>query len=389
MFDQINQKHMDLISKIYDLPLYPEKWQAVLDEFAPMMNASLAGMAAVDHIYVENHVNVVTSNVGPTFLQDYRSQFPPGQQTPFTKMAINPQRGFITDMEMLDLDDYGQYAQRPAIQWLRKDHNIFHGAASCLNLERIWTDILFVMYSADRGSITEQEKHIGNFFLDHFAKSSELSRAFRLLRARFDGALTALDRFHIGIFVLSANGTVILKNAEADRIIEQNDGLTVSRDDRLYAADHEQKGKLKQAIGKAISTAQAQNTCAETVMTVTRDSGSEPYLVEVSPIRDDDEIERQFRGALVFVIDPAKTDVVTTEGMQALYGLTKSESEVCKLVAEGCATEDIADIRNITRETVRNYIKQVLQKTGTSNRSQLVRLALNVNLPIDPVSNRD
>ena len=171
MADQINQKHMDLISKIYDLPLYPEKWQAVLDEFAPMMNASLAGMAAVDHIYVENHVNVVTSNVGPTFLQDYRSQFPPGQQTPFTKMAINPQRGFITDMEMLDLDDYGQYAQRPAIQWLRKDHNIFHGAASCLNLERIWTDILFVMYSADRGPITEQEKHIGNFFLDHFAKN--------------------------------------------------------------------------------------------------------------------------------------------------------------------------------------------------------------------------
>jgi len=36
-------------------------------------------------------------------------------------------------------------------------------------------------------------------FLDHFAKTMELSRSFSVLKSRFGGVLTALDRFHIGI----------------------------------------------------------------------------------------------------------------------------------------------------------------------------------------------
>ena len=70
--------------------------------------------------------------------------------------------------------------------------------------------------------------------------------------------------------------------------------------------------------------------------------------------------------------------------MQTLYGLTGSEAEICKLVAQGQETRDVADERNLTLETTRTYIKQILQKTGAKNRAQLVRLALNVNLPIDP-----
>ncbi|MCK5167724.1 MAG: helix-turn-helix transcriptional regulator, partial [Rhodospirillaceae bacterium] len=83
------------------------------------------------------------------------------------------------------------------------------------------------------------------------------------------------------------------------------------------------------------------------------------------------------------VIDPGKTDMVSTEGMQALYQLTGAESEICRLVAEGLETNDMADSKNITGETVRSHIKKIMQKTGVNNRSQLVRLALTVNLPID------
>jgi DNA-binding CsgD family transcriptional regulator len=53
------------------------------------------------------------------------------------------------------------------------------------------------------------------------------------------------------------------------------------------------------------------------------------------------------------------------------------------LIAEGLGTGDIADTQNLTRETVRTYVKRILEKTGTKNRAQLVRLALTVNLPID------
>ena len=243
-----------------------------------------------------------------------------------------------------------------------------------------------VQYANDRGPITNTEKGIGSFFLDHFAKSIELGRSFGVLKSRFNGVLTALDRFHIGIFVLSPNGSVVVKNLEADGILDAGDGLSLSRDGRLQPNQDEERGQLKDIITRAISTAQAQDNRAEQLMTLSRRSGDDPYLVEVAPICDRDEIENAFKGALVFVIDPAKTDMVSTEGMQMLYQLTGAESEICKLIAQGMDTDDVADMRSNTRETVRSHIKQILQKTGVNNRSQLVRLALNVNLPIDPAA---
>jgi len=49
--------------------------------------------------------------------------------------------------------------------------------------------------------------------------------------------------------------------------------------------------------------------------------------------------------------------------MQALYQLTGAQSEICKLIAQGLATADMADMRNNTREKVRTHIKKNLQKT--------------------------
>ncbi len=56
---------------------------------------------------------------------------------------------------------------------------------------------------------------------------------------------------------------------------------------------------------------------------------------------------------------------------------------VCRLLVEGCETQTIADMRNVTAETVRTQVKSILAKTRTSKRSDVVRLALTVNLQVD------
>ena len=383
-YGQIRQSHLELISQIYGLPLQQDGWQAILDKFSPMMNAKAAFVTVYEPLYAKHHIFTGTSNFDPSYIEEFNTLF--STDDPFAKLVKMPKRAFLSDMEILGLEQLEDYAKRPAIQWMNRNHKLFRATGSHLNLNRAWTDILCVLFSNDRGPITDEEKLIGDFFLSHFTKAMELSRAFNMLQSRFNGILTALDRFHIGIFILSPHGSVILKNAEAERIIMAGDGLVLSQDKQLYPTDEGQRAALKQAIIDAVDTAHAQQTRAQTLLTVDRRSGKDPYLVEVAPIRDDGELESRFKGCLIFVIDPTRTDVVSTEGMQALYTLTNSESKICKLLAKGFETNEIADTQNITRETVRNYIKQVLKKTGTNNRSQLVRLALNVNLPIDPAS---
>ncbi len=379
------QGQLDLISKIYDLPLRPGNWQSVLDEFSVAMNSAGATLLAFDPMYSEHHLSIVTSNYTPAFTEDYGKRFAEQDQDGYSALMINPKRGFVTDMELLGIDSLEEQGNLPAVKWLNEHLGIRHRAGSCLNLKGIWIDMLAVQYANDRGPITDHEKEVGLFFLDHLAKTIELGRSFGILKSRFNGVLTALDRFHIGIFVLSPNGSVVVKNREAGRILDAGDGLTLTREGQLQpVSDGEHRGKLKDAISQAVQTAQAEHNKAETLMTLSRRNGEDPYLVEVTPLRDHDEIESQFTGCLVFVIDPAKTDVVSTQGMQALYNLTGSESEVCKLLAQGLDTGEVAETQNLTTETVRSYVRQIFQKTGTNNRSQLVRLALTVNLPIDP-----
>ena len=394
----VTQQHMDLISKIYDLPLRPENWQPVLDEFSATVGAAGAALLAFDPVYAGHqlsiadpdyaghHLSIVTSNFTPAIIEEFGRLYGAEDQKAYNSLLMNPKRGFISDMEALGFDSIDQVISHPPLVWLNEKLGIQHRAISCLNLAKVWTDILTVQYSGEHGPITDEERDTGLLFLSHFAKSVELGRAFSMLKSRFDGVLTALDRFHIGIFVLSPNGSVIVKNAEADRLLDAADGITLSRAGQLHPTGDSERAELKDAIIKAVHTAEAKHNRAESLLTLSRRSGDEPYLVEVAPIRDQGEIKSLFSGALVFVIDPTKTDVVSTEGMQTLYSLTPSESEVCKLLAEGYETDAIADTQNLTRGTVRFYIKQLFQKTGVNNRSQLVRRALNVNLPIDPAS---
>lgn len=147
----ISQEHLDIISSIYDLPLRPERWQSVLDQFAPVMNAAGAAMMAFDPIYSEHHVNIATSNVSAEFLAKYNELFGAVERQEYAKIALNPKRGFVSDMENLGIESIEEQGELPVVQWLSKNANVRHRAASCLNLQRIWTDLILVQFSNDRG----------------------------------------------------------------------------------------------------------------------------------------------------------------------------------------------------------------------------------------------
>lgn len=52
--------------------------------------------------------------------------------------------------------------------------------------------------------------------------------------------------------------------------------------------------------------------------------------------------------------------------------LTKSESDVLDLLIKGLTGSEVADIRNVSKETVRTQIKSILHKTQCRNQNQLI-----------------
>jgi DNA-binding CsgD family transcriptional regulator len=62
--------------------------------------------------------------------------------------------------------------------------------------------------------------------------------------------------------------------------------------------------------------------------------------------------------------------------LRSIARLTRRESDICELVAEGATNQDVAECLDLTLATVKFYMKQIFDKMGVENRTALAaRLA--------------
>ncbi len=65
-----------------------------------------------------------------------------------------------------------------------------------------------------------------------------------------------------------------------------------------------------------------------------------------------------------------------TNGLKGAHLISRRESDIVRLVAEGLSNREIADQLKLSEHTVKNYIFRVFDKLGVSNRIELVHYAL-------------
>jgi DNA-binding CsgD family transcriptional regulator len=84
---------------------------------------------------------------------------------------------------------------------------------------------------------------------------------------------------------------------------------------------------------------------------------------------------------LVLVTDPQKAVQFPDDVLRQLYGLTPAEVEVANGILTGYSPNEIADLRRVSKGTVRNQIKAIMSKTDTDRQSDLVRLLMTLPQP--------
>ena len=88
------------------------------------------------------------------------------------------------------------------------------------------------------------------------------------------------------------------------------------------------------------------------------------------------------------VLDPGPLQVPARD-TNRLYELSPREKEVLARIAGGQSTRQMSCAMNITVDTVRTYVKNVLTKLGAHSRLQLAALASREGLLIDQVTAAD
>jgi DNA-binding CsgD family transcriptional regulator len=87
--------------------------------------------------------------------------------------------------------------------------------------------------------------------------------------------------------------------------------------------------------------------------------------------------------AVVVLMQPIGTESeILVDDLSSYYSLSRREHEVLQLLVEGATTVTIADRLGISPHTVRDHLKHLYRKTGTSSRSELLGLLSRANRSI-------
>jgi PAS domain S-box-containing protein len=175
----------------------------------------------------------------------------------------------------------------------------------------------------------------------------------------------ALEHINVPSYVLDEHGIIRWINPAAERLVGNVRGKhftsVVAPEERSRAQD----AFAKKVFGTAKTTDDAD------VFVV--DEHGNRVLVEVNSVR-------LLRGDRVVGVFGQVEHQPVSEPVGALDALTPRQHEILRMLEHGRSTHQIADELHLSRETVRNHIRHILQALGVHSRLEAVALARHEHL---------
>ena len=195
-----------------------------------------------------------------------------------------------------------------------------------------------------------------------------------LVDARALGSSMAelLDNVRMGVVQLDRRGRVVAANDSARALLREGDGL-FDRGGILRAALPGEDAALQRLVAQALPFPGGAGAGGS--MLVSRAATLSRLVLHVSPVRDVGGEPGQARiGALVLALDPARRWDIDPELVAELLGLTRAESQIAVLLAQGKSIDEVAVETGRSRTTVKWHIRHIYAKNDLSRQAELMRL---------------
>lgn len=181
-----------------------------------------------------------------------------------------------------------------------------------------------------------------------------------------------LENDRTGVIQLDRRARVAEANDHARRLLRSARALTYE-DGRLRAAVPAEDAMLQKLLTRALP---ANGGAARSGSMALSGPGSPTRLVlHANPVDSASVNLRRSRiGALVLLLNPAHRARIGAKRVGAILGLTKAESELAVLLAQGKTIREIAAATGRGVTTLRWHLKHIFAKHGLSRQIDLVHL---------------
>ena len=185
-----------------------------------------------------------------------------------------------------------------------------------------------------------------------------------------------LDNGRAGVIQIDRRARVTAANDCACTFLRKGDGLW-DDDGRLRASLPEEDAALQRLLARALPSFGRPGVSGS--MLVSRSESLSRLVVHVSPMRDAwGDLGQSRIGALVLAFDPADRTGIDPERVREVLGLTRAESYIAVLLAQGKTIDDIAAETGRSRTTIKWHIRHIYAKHGLSRQMELAQLVMSL-----------
>jgi|TARA_R100000501_G_C2630224_1_gene125371 DNA-binding CsgD family transcriptional regulator len=190
---------------------------------------------------------------------------------------------------------------------------------------------------------------------------------------RMNAAFAAsLDVSSVGIFLIGADRSVLYRNATADRLVDERDGLLLAHDKPIaprLADSLRLSAALEHVLNQQLGVME-ENEASFPAMMLPRENGAPLFCIIMGLNKT-----RQESGdplILMIVVKPESNIADLMRPVCDVYGLSVVERELATRLVEGLSVDHAATAMNVQKETARGYLKQIFLKTDTHRQAELV-----------------
>ena len=367
------ERAQPLIEILYEGAADPPRWQGFVEKLSEATGGTAAGLSiqlpgAVPgrHVYRTGFDDRYWSLID----RHLKRGLPWGslETSPFRKrFGLASER--LADELLVQSKFYHEFMQP---QGLAPEGPLLH----LISLSDHWMPSAVMIYRRVGGRPFEAaDFDLVNLLVPHLKRAFRI--AVRLGEVQRTGIALreVIDRLPMGVVLLNELRQLVIGNRQAQRISEQDDGLTLGPGG-LEAGHPGQNRELRSLISRVLA-AERGTLVPDSFLMISRKSGKRAYAIMVSPLlaAPPDAASRDAAVA-VFITDPEERHFSTAEILRTLYDLSRAESELVQLLTQGFSLEQAARERCVSIHTVRSQLKSVFAKTRTSGQADLVQMIL-------------
>jgi PAS domain-containing protein/DNA-binding CsgD family transcriptional regulator len=366
-----------LVRSIYETALEPERWESLLAQLIEALGCRRGGIG----LSVDGRPDLAVSTaveLDPDILERWGAEF--GGFDPFLDRyggRIGPTGTAVRMYEVVRPEDV-------------RGTDVFRAIYEPLGID----DHLVTVLGHEHGQ--------GAFFAAYRALGEEPFRAHEcelhrmlsphlVLAARIHSRLAALTRAHaaqaalverlpFGLLMLDETGRVVEMNPAAEQVLARGDALVVRRS-RIEATVPRTRTQLEQAIGAANELAVGRDAGGGAFVQIERYPFAPAYSALVVPIsgRSRDVLfgfEPRPATVVLVISDPDSPPLLAAESLRRTFGLPPALARLAAGLCSGKTLAEHAEDAEVTVETVRKQMKDLMGRLGVRRQAEVVQRIL-------------